>query len=116
MNKYFVLFCIPAATMADWMQKVDPEERKKQSDQMMQDWQKWMEKMGGALADKGQPLGKTKRVTKGGVADVKNDLNYYVILEAASHDAAAEMVKDNPHLTMIPDAYIEVIEIPHMGM
>lgn len=114
MKKYFVLFCVPVATMADWAKNVDSEERKKQSDQMMQDWQKWMDKLGGKLADKGMPLGKTKRVTKAGIADVKNDLNYYVILQADSHDAAAEMVKDNPHL-QIPDAYIEVMEVPKMG-
>src|SRR5258708_943059 len=107
--KYFVLFCVPAATMADWMKTTSPEERKKQSDQMMQDWGKWMEKMGSKLVDKGMPLGKTKRVTKGNVADVKNDLNYYVVLEAESHDAAAAMVNDNPHL-QIPNAYIEIVE------
>lgn len=115
MNKYFALFCVPVATMADWMEKTAPEERKKQSDKMMADWQVWMDKLGGKLVDKGMPLGKTKRVTKSGVADVKNDLNYYVVLEAESHDAAAQMVQDNPHLE-IPDAYIEVIEIPKMGM
>ncbi len=115
MNTYFVLFCVPTKTMADWMQRTSLEERKKQSDQMMHDWQTWMDKIGGKLKDKGMPLGKTKRVTKGKVADVKNDLNYYVVLEADSHEAAAEMVKDNPHL-QIPDAYIEVVEVPHMGM
>jgi hypothetical protein len=115
MNKYFALFCIPAATMADWMTNTAPEERKSQSDKMMKDWQAWMEKVGAKLVDKGMPLGKTKRVTSGGVADVKNDLNYYVVVEADSHEAAAEMMKDNPHL-QIPDAYIEVVAVPHMGM
>lgn len=115
MKKYFILFCVPTGTMATWMETTTPEERKKQSDQMMQEWGGWMEKMGSALTDKGLPLGKTKRVTKAGAADVKNDLNYYVILEAESHEAAAEMVKSSPHL-QIPDAYIEVIEISHKGM
>jgi hypothetical protein len=115
MNKYFVLFCVPVATMEQWAKTVSPEERKKQSDQMMQDWQKWMDKVGGSLIDKGMPLGKTKRVTKGNVADVRNDLNYYVILQAQSHDAAAAIVADNPHLE-IPDAYIEVVEISHTGI
>ena len=61
------------------------------------------------------PLGKTKRVSKEGVTDVKNDLNYYVIVEADSHDAASAMVQDNPHLR-IPNAYIEVMEVSHGGM
>ena len=115
MNKYFALFCVPAKTMADWMKKVSPEERKKQSDQMMQDWQAWQSKHEAHIKDKGQPLGKTKRVTKGKVEDVKNDLNYYIIIEAASHDDAVAMIKDNPHL-QIPKSYVEVMEIPHFGM
>ena len=115
MNTYFVLFCVPATTMADWMQKTSAQERKKQSDQMMADWQRWMELHKGAIKDSGKPLGKTKRVTKWNVADVKNDLNYYLIIEAESHDAAVALVKDSPHFG-IPDSYIEVMEIPHMGM
>jgi hypothetical protein len=116
MNKYFVLFSVPAATMADWAKTVSPEERKKQSDQMMKDWGAWQKKHAAHIKDNGMPLGKTKRVTKGGkVADIKNDLNYYIIIEAESHDAAAEVIKDNPHF-MIPDSYVDVMEIPHMGM
>ena len=83
---------------------------------MMKDWQAWQNAHAGAIKDQGMPLGKTKRVTSGGmVADVKNDLNYYIVLEAESHEAAAEIVKDNPHF-MIPDSYVEVMEIPNMGM
>jgi hypothetical protein len=115
MKKYFILFCVPAAVMGEWMTSTPPEERKKQSDKMMQDWQVWTNNHQGMIKDSGMPLGKTKRVTKEGIADVKNDLNYYLIVEADSHEAAAEMVRDNPHLE-IPQAYVEVVEIPHMGM
>ena len=97
------------------MKKISPEERKKQSDQMMQDWQTWQEKHKDHIRDNGKPLGKTKRVTKSKIEDVKNDLNYYIIIEAESHDTATEMIKDNPHL-QIPKSYVEVMEIPHMGM
>jgi hypothetical protein len=115
MNKYFVLFCVPQATMADWMQKVSPEERKSQSDKMMKDWSTWQEAHKAQIKDNGMPLGKTKRVLKTGVTDIKNDLNYYLVVEAESHDKAVEMIKDNPHL-QIPDSYVDVMEIPHMGM
>ena len=32
-----------------------------------------------------------------------------------AHEAAAAMFKDNPHFT-IPTSYVDVMEIPHMGM
>jgi hypothetical protein len=38
-------------------------------------------------------------------------LNWYSIVEAESHDAAAKLFSDNPHL-QIPQAFIEVMEIP----
>jgi hypothetical protein len=104
MNKYAVIFCVPGATMADWMQNTPEEERKAQGD-----------KLGSAVVDKGVPLGKTKRVTEGGVADVKNELNFFMVIQAESHEAAAEMIKGNPHF-MIPTSYVDVMEISQMGM
>jgi hypothetical protein len=101
--------------MQEWMANTPEAERKAQTDKMMQDWQTWMDTHKANIVDNGNPLGKTKRVTTSGVADTKNDLNYYIIVQADSHDAAAQMVKDNPHL-MIPDSYVDVMEISHMGM
>jgi hypothetical protein len=115
MNKYAVIFCVPGATMADWMQNTPEDEHKAQGEKMMQDWQAWLDKLGSAVVDKGVPLGKTKRVTEGGVADVKNELNFFMVIQAESHEAAAEMIKGNPHF-MIPTSYVDVMEISQMGM
>jgi hypothetical protein len=114
MKKFVVLFCIPAATMQDWMKTVDEAERKKQTDQMMKDWQAWMKEHDKAIIDKGMPVGKTKRVMKDGAIDVRNDVNWYLVIEANSHDEAVAMFKNHPHL-QIPEAYIDVSE-SNMGM
>lgn len=115
MKKYFILFCVPAAVAQEWNTTVPPEQMKAEGEKMMHEWLAWMKDHEGAIQDKGQPLGKTKRVTQKGVEDVRNDLNYYIIVEAESHEAAAEMMKDNPHYR-IPEAYIEVMEISRSGM
>jgi hypothetical protein len=109
MKKFFVLFCVPAAAIADWMATIPEETRKEQSDKMMQDWMGWMTTHESVILDKGLPIGKTKRVTSEGVTDTKNDLNWYLVIEAESHEAAAELFKDHPHL-QIPTAYIEVMD------
>lgn len=109
MSKYFVTFSIPAAAIEEWVKTVDESTRKEQSDKMMKDWQTWMKDHDSAILDKGLPLGKTKRVTKEGVTDTKNDLNWYLVVEADSHDAAADIFKDHPHLE-IPSAYIEIMD------
>ncbi|HLH12777.1 MAG TPA: hypothetical protein VKV77_12995 [Methylovirgula sp.] len=114
-KKFFVLFAIPATTMQEWMTTVDEAMRKKQSEEMMQAWQAWMGEHEKSLLDKGLPLGKTKRVTASGVADTRNDLNWYLIVDAPSHEAAGEMFKDHPFLR-IPNSYIEIMDASHRPM
>ena len=113
MKKFFALFQIPVSVMEDWKKNTKPEEMKAASEKMMGEWQKWMKTHEKSLVERGAPLGKTKRVTASGIADIRNDLNWYSIVEAESHDAAARLFLDNPHL-QIPQAFIEVMEIPQI--
>ena len=115
MKKFFVLFCIPAAAIKDWMANVAEASRKQQSDEIMQAWHKWMDDHQSVIVDKGLPLGKTKRVSADGITDATNDLNWYLVVEAESQDAAAELFVDHPHL-QIPTSYIEVMGTAGMGM
>ena len=110
MKKFFALFSIPASVVDEWIKKYPPEKMKAASEEMMGAWKKWMTDYEKSLVDKGKPLGKTKRVTAKGISDVRNDLNWYLILEAEFHEAAAKMLADHPHLR-IPEASIEVMEI-----
>ena len=115
MNKYFVLYRVPVETMQEWRKTTSPEQMKEQGEKLGKDMMDWTAKHAASLVDRGQPLGKTKRVTKNGIEDTQNDLNYYCIVEAESHEAAAKLFADNPHF-VIPTSYIDIMEIPHMGM
>ena len=116
MKKFFVLYRVPVKTMEEWMKTTKPEEMKAQGAQLGKDMMAWMKKHEKSLLDKGQPLGKTKTVTAKGVTDSKNDLNYYCIVEAESHEEAAKLFADNPHIQTIPDSFLDIMEIPHIGM
>lgn len=111
MKKFFVLFEIPAATIDDWKKTTSPEQMKAQSEQMMEAWSKWMTEHGRAIVEMGAPLGRTKKVTAKGIDDVRNDLNYYSVVEADSHEAAAALFADHPHL-QIHGSSIEIMDIP----
>ena len=113
MKKFFALFAIPAAVVENWKKTTDPAKAKAMSDDMMKAWDKWMKDHEKDIVDKGQPLGKTKRVTAQKISDVRNDLNFYVIVKADSHEAAAELFEDHPHL-QIPESSVEVMDIPEM--
>jgi hypothetical protein len=64
----------------------------------------------GSILDKGLPLGKTKHVDSNGVTDTKNDLTWYLVVQAESHDAAAQMFVGHPHLVGIPGTYVEIMD------
>jgi hypothetical protein len=60
--------------------------------------------------DSGTPLGKTKRVNKEGITDIRNAMTAYSIVRAESHEAAAKLFAAHPHFTIFPGDGIEVME------
>ena len=70
-----------------------------------------MEKHQAVIAGTGGPLGKTKRVSPQGIADVSNDLSGYVVVRAASHEAAAKLFEGHPQFTIFPGEGVEVMPI-----
>ena len=75
----------------------------------MSAWQAWMQRHAAHLVDTGGPLGKTKRVNKSGVADARNNIAAYVIVEAADQDAAAAMFLNHPHFAIFPGDGVDVM-------
>jgi hypothetical protein len=115
MKKFVVMYRVPVETMEEWKKTTSPEEMKAQGEKLGAEMMAWMQKNDKALVDKGLPLGKNTRLTAAGAQPVTNDLNYYQVVEAESVNAVVEMFKDNPH-TQIPNAYLDIMEVSHMGM
>jgi hypothetical protein len=120
MKKFVVMYRVPVETMQEWRKTTSPEEMKAQGEKIGADMMAWMQKNANAIVDNGLPLGKNTRVTAqaGGeptVEPVTNDLNAYVVVEAESIERVVDMFKDNPHM-QIPTAYLDVMEVTHVGM
>lgn len=77
----------------------------------MQAWSDWMARHAASVVETGGPLGRTKKVSKAGVADIRNHMAGYVVIEAADIDAAAAMFKDHPHFTIFPGDGVEVMPV-----
>lgn len=111
-KKFIALYLAPASVLADWA-KTDPEVRKAAEQKMQAEWGKWM-------GDHAKMLrlteagGKTVRVTASGTSDTKNDIMLYSVVEAESHEAAAKLFENHPHL-QIPQSSIEVMEVRSIG-
>lgn len=108
MNTFLILFLAPASVIDEWM-KTPEAEREVQNKKMKEDWDAWMTAHADLIKET-KAAGKTKRVTATGVVDARNDIMMYCIVEAASHEAAAEAFVGHPHFT-IPEASIEVMSI-----
>ena len=75
----------------------------------MQAWQDWVARYADRIVEGGGPLGKTKKVSASGVADVQNNIAAYVIVEAEDHAAAARMFENHPHFAIFPGDGVEVM-------
>ena len=111
MQKFIVLYKVPVAMLEEWMKKPEAE-RKTEEEKMKTEWGAWMKEHGSALKETAG-AGKTKRVTKEGVVDTKNDIMLFSLVEGESHEAVAEMFKDHPHFG-IPESSIEVMPANHL--
>ena len=115
MKKFLVTYLAPTSVIDEW-KKTEPTKRKQEEEKMQGEWRKWMGDHKKVFADAGAGVGKTKRVTKQGTADTRNDVMLYSFVEADSHEAAAKTFEGHPHL-QIPQSSIEVMEInPLPGM
>jgi hypothetical protein len=114
MSKYLVLYLAPTTVLDDWMKK-DPKEREAAEKKMQQEWQQWSRDHAQIFDDEDAGVGKTKVVNPQGVSDSRNDVMLYATVEADSHDEAAKLFKDHPHL-QIPQATIEIMEVRSHSM
>ena len=76
----------------------------------MDAWTKWVNTNKASLVDGGAPLGKTKRITAEGIADIRNALGAYTLVRAESHEAAAKLFERHPHFSIFPGDGVEVME------
>ncbi len=110
MKKFLVLYKAPIEEFAKAMQNMTKEDQEASK----KEWWAWMEKNKASLADMGAPVGKTKQVTETGVTDIKNDIGGYSIVQADSHEAAAQFFVDSPHFKRLGGPTVEVMEIMPM--
>ena len=71
----------------------------------------WDEEHRDSIVYEGGPLGKTKRVSADGIADVVNELTVFVVVRAPSLEAAAKLFEGHPHMTIFPCHAVEVMPL-----
>ena len=111
MKRFMAVYTGNPDTLAKYSQQFPDEAKRRANDQKgMEAWKKWVKAHEKAIVDGGAPLGKTRRVTKAGIADIRNNLAAYTVVEAESQEAAAKMFLDHPHFTIFPGDGVEIME------
>jgi hypothetical protein len=98
-----------ALEKAGW-NTMDEAKRKEIEASGMKAWMDWGAAHAAVLVDQGAPLGKTKRASREGIADTKNNMTGYVIMEAETHEAAARLFENHPHFGIFPGESVEIME------
>lgn len=116
MKKFMAVFISSDKANSDW-NKISALERQEREQKGMVAWGQWVQKNQSAILDPGAPLGKTKRTNREGIADIKNALTAYTLIQAESHEAAAKIFLEHPHFMLFPGDSIEIMEcLPIPGM
>jgi hypothetical protein len=96
--------------MAAWAAMPQAEQQAKMKEGIAA-WGDWMQKHEDILVYHGGPLGKTKKVSTSGIADISNDLGGFCVIKAESHEAAAKLFENHPHFTIFPGEGVEVMPV-----
>ena len=99
-----------SARMKAWMAMPEAERQAKEREGIAA-WKGWMEKHHASIVSGGGPLGKTKKVTAGGISDASNALSGFVVVRANSHEAAARMFEKHPQFTIFPGEGVEIMPV-----
>ncbi len=110
MKRYLAVFTGSPAALAA-VHDLPEAERRRRGREGMEAWQRWVAEHAAVIVELGGPLGRTKRITKDGIADVRNDLAAFTVVEAESQEAAAKLFLGHPHFTIFPGDGVEVMEI-----
>lgn len=109
MKTYLAIYLGSAAALAQWKSADEPL-RKEREQAGFAEWMKWTSEHAKSILDHGSPLGKTKRIGVKGISDTKNEITAYTVVQAESHEAAAQLFVNHPHFMIFPGDSIELME------
>ena len=92
--------------------RANPKSEQEATDQVgLKAWEEWRKRNAAAIVATDVMVGKTRRVTKTGIADAQNQIAGFLIVEAADITAAASLFQDHPHITVFPGDGIDVMPV-----
>ena len=109
MKNFLAVYLGTPASMSAWNAQPESVRNEKQA-AGVKAWKDWVDRHKHRIVDMGAPLGRTKSVSKTGIADVRNNLTAYTVVRAETQQEAAQLFEGHPHFTIFPGESIEIME------
>lgn len=110
MKHYLAIFTGSPDAFVHW-KTLPADEQERRQTEGTKAWQAWVQKNRAAIVMMGGPLSKTKRITEAGIADIRNNMSAYALVQADTHALAAKLFEGHPHFTIFPGDGVEVMEV-----
>jgi hypothetical protein len=110
MKRFLAVYTGSAAARAKW-DALPENDRKSREAAGMAAWHAWVAEHGNSIMEMGGPLGRTRKISSAGVADIRNNLAAFTVVQAESQEAAARLFLNHPHFTIFPGEGVEVMEV-----
>jgi hypothetical protein len=108
MPRFLAVYTMEPEELAHF--RARPEAEQKAIDEAgIKQWLEWEKANATSILDKGGMVGKTTRVTKDGIGDAQNSICGYIVVQAESVDAAAQLFKDHPHFKIFPGDGVDIM-------
>jgi len=109
MKNFLAVYLGTPAAMSGWNSLPESVRSQRQA-AGIEAWHEWVDRNKDRIVEVGAPLGKTKSVSKAGVADTRNSMTAFTVVRAESHEEAARLFENHPHFTIFPGEAIEIME------
>lgn len=110
MKRYLAVFTGTPSARSRW-EALSESEREQRKARGIAAWKKWAGDNAAAIVEMGGPLSRTKQVSAGGIADIRNNLGAFTVVQAESQEDAAKLFLNHPHFTIFPGEGVEVMEV-----
>lgn len=72
-------------------------------------WSEWEARNAAAIVNRGGMVGKTTRISRDGIGPAVNPFCGYIIVDAETAEAAAQLFLDHPHISVFPGDGVDIM-------
>lgn len=110
MKNFLAIYIGTPASIAGWNAMPEGERQQRQA-AGLRAWHEWVDRNKNGIVENGGPLGRTKSVSAKGIADIRNNMTAYTVVQANSDEEAAKLFLNHPHFMHFPGESVEIMEI-----